>query len=407
MTFAVRTLTEADLDAVLDVDGAAFSEHAEAPNRETVASTIEWDRMFGAFEGDRLCGVAGAYGVEVTVPGLVPVATSGVTAVGVLPTHRRRGIVTALMAHQLDDVAARGEALAILNASEATIYGRFGYGVASVWREAEIVRSRSRFATPVADGLALRLLTRDEAVAAAPAWFEAYRVSRPGEINRPATWWPAIFGEHPTWKGGGKIFIVACEPDDPSVPGGYAVYLVTRDGPAGSWRLQVREVVAADPEVAAALWRYLLDVDLVDVVVADAMAVDDALRWRLEDWRALHVTRESDYLWVRLIDPAAALAARRYRVHDALVVEITDRFRPAQTGCYRVEGDGSGAHAARVDAAPDLVLDVAALGSLYLGSARASVLARAGRVRECRPGALDRADRFFGSDVEPFCVTHF
>ena len=118
------------------------------------------------------------------------------------------------MAHQLDDVVARGESLAILNVSEATIYGRFGYGVASVWRATEISRARSAFTTPVAEGLPLRMLSREEAIEAAPAWFEAYRLSRPGEINRPASWWPAVFGEQLTWKGGGPMLIVACEPDD-------------------------------------------------------------------------------------------------------------------------------------------------------------------------------------------------
>jgi len=407
MTIDIRTLGEADLDDMLAVDGAAFSEMPGAADRESVAVTTEWERMFGASEGGALCGIAGAYGVEVTLPGRITTPTSGVTAVGVLPTHRRRGIVTALMAHQLDDIAARGESLAILNASEATIYGRFGYGIASACREAEIARSRGAFASPVAPGLPLRMLTRDQAIKLAPAWFEEYRASRPGEINRPASWWPSIFGEPVTWKGGGPILIVACEPVDPNVPGGYAIYKVARDAPAGDWRLMAREVVAADPEVAAALWRYLLDVDLVQTVVVESIAVDDPLRWRLVDWRAMKVTREEDYLWVRLIDVAAALAARRYRVHDTLVVELTDRFRPATAGRYRVEGDSVGAEASRVDDDPDLVMDVAELGSLYLGGAGASALARSGRVTECTPGAVARADLFFASDVAPFCVTHF
>ena len=407
MSPVVRTLTEADADQMMAVDGAAFSDIPAPAERDPLLATTEWDRMFGAYEGDTLCGIAGAYGVDVTVPGLIGVPTSGVTAVGVLPTHRRRGVVTALMAHQLDDVVARGEPLAILNASEATIYGRFGYGVASVWRQTEISRARSAFVTPVADGLPLRMLSREEAITLAPAWFEAYRASRPGEINRPDTWWPAVFGELATWKGGGPMFIVACEPDDPAVPGGYAIYRVNRDAPAGDWRLLAREVVAADAEVAAALWRFLLDVDLVHTVVAEAMAPDDPLRWRLADWRAMQVTREQDYLWVRLLDVAAALAARRYRAHDALVVEVSDAFRPAQAGRYRVEGDASGAEASTVEAEPDLVMDIAALGSLYLGGVSASALARGGRVREARPGALSRADLFFGSDPAPFCVTHF
>jgi predicted acetyltransferase len=407
MPLEIRTLVEADLDAILVVDGAAFSQVPPEAERGPLLATSEWDRMFGAFEGDTLCGVVGAYGVEVTAPGPVTTPTSGVTAVGVLPTHRRRGILTSLMAHQFDDIAARGEALAILNASEATIYGRFGYGVASVTRTAEISRSRSGFVSPVAAGLPLRLLSRAQATELAPRWFEAHRRAHAGEINRPDTWWGAVFGEHESWKGGGEIFVVACEPIDDSVPGGYAVYKVRRAGPAGSWVLEVREVIAADAEVAIALWRYLLDVDLVAQVVAPAFAAGDPLRWRLADWRALHITEESDYLWVRIVDAAAALAQRRYRVADSLVVEISDGFRPAHAGRYRVSGDPSGAEGARTTDAPDLMMDVADLGSLYLGGVAATALARAGRIAEGTSGALARADLFFGSDPPPFCSTHF
>ncbi len=407
MTFEIRTLSETDLEATVAVDGAAFSQVPPETEHAGIRATTDWDRMFGAFEGDALRGMTGAYAVEVTVPGPVTMATSGVTAVGVLPTHRRRGILRALMAHQLDDVAARGESVAILNASEATIYGRFGYGIASRSRSVAIARGRSTFASPVDEGLPLRLLSRSEAADLAPGWFDTYRRQKPGEINRPTTWWPLVFGETQTWKGGGEMFIVACEPMDPAIPGGYAIYKVNRDGPAGSWILQGREVVAADPEVAAALWRYLLDVDLVETVEMATSAVDDPLRWRLADWGAMTVTAEHDYLWVRIIDAADALAQRRYRVADALVVEIVDGFRPAHAGCYRVEGDPTGAEAARVDAEPDLVLDVTALGSLYLGGTSASVLAHSGRVTERTAGALRRADLFFGSDVAPFCVTPF
>lgn len=406
MTFEIRTLSEADLEPMLAVDGAAFSLAAGEAEREPVRATTEWDRMFGAYESGGLCGLTGSYGVEVTVPGPVPLPTSGVTAVGVLPTHRRRGILTALMAHQLDDSTARGEAVAILNASEATIYGRFGYGVASVARDCEVVSYRSAFVTPVADDLPMRLLTRTEAVDLAPGWFDAFRRANPGEISRPASWWPSVFGELETWKGGGPMFIVACEPVDPAIPGGYAVYKVDRGQPVGARKLAAREVVAAHPEVRAALWRYLLDVDLVDIVASQA-PVDDPLRWRLEDWRAMTITGEADYLWVRILDVAAALAARRYRVHDALVVEIIDRVRPRLAGCYRVEGDASGAEASPVDARPDLVMDVAALGSLYLGGTSASALAPAGRVQGRSSEAIARADLFFGSDRAPTCTTHF
>jgi predicted acetyltransferase len=407
MTIELRTLTPADADETLVVEAAAFSEPLKPADREQTLLTTEWERMIGAFDGARLCGVAGDFQVDVTLPGLVTVPTAGVTAVGVLPTHRRRGVLTALMRRQMEDVAARGVSLAILTASEATIYGRFGYGVASSSQSIEVRQHRAAFVAPVGPGLPLRMLTPDEALKVAPGLFDAARVGRPGEISRPETWWPVIFGEHETWKGGGEQFVVACEPDD-GRPGGYAIYQVKRDGPSGEWELTVRELMAADPDVGAALWRFVLDVDLVTLIKA-TVAADDPLRWRLADWRAVTVTAESDFLWARVVDPVAALSDRRYGVEDELVLAVDDPFLPASSGSYRVAGGPAGAVVERTSAPADLALGASELGSLSLGGFAASRLARAGRLEARSPQVLTRADRFFSSPegLLPFCSTHF
>ena len=412
MDIDVRPLGPEDFDAMLAVAEAGFSEFVKAADRAQLERTIEWAGAFGAFDGPTLCGTASAYGFDLTVPGGASVPTSGVSGVSVLPTHRRRGILRSLMARQLDDVAERGEPVAVLPASEATIYGRFGYGVATEVRTVEVERARGRFVTPVADGLPTRLISKADATAKAPAWFDAHRRARPGELSRPHSWWREAFGEEETWKGGGSRFVVACEPTD-GRDGGYAVYKVDHDVPDGAVPksvLKVDALVAGDLEVRAALWRFLLDVDLVDKVVV-SVPVDDDIRWRLVDWRACRETASEDFLWARVLDPAAALAGRRYPVADSLVLAIDDSFRPAMSACYRVEGGPDGALAEAVpepSAGADLTLDISALGSLYLGGFAPSQLARVARLEGRTPDVLARADRFFSSGgLSPFCSTSF
>ena len=423
MDIAVRQLGPDDLDAALRADEAAFSDEVKPENREQARATIEWPRMFGAFDGDELCGTAGAYALEVTLPGGAVVPTSGVTAVGVLPTHRRRGVLSSMMARQLDDVAQRGEPVALLTASEATIYRRFGYGVACAFRTVEVDRSRATFVPALAGGSggssgsgrsegssgsggAVRLLSKEEAIERAPAWFDAFRRTWPGEVSRPASWWPFVFGEKETWRGGGPQFVVGVEDTD-GRPGGFAIYRVT-DGPGPhERRLRVRDLAAADPAVRDQLWRYLFGVDLVTTIEAD-VGLDDPLRWRLSDFRALRVMGERDFLWARVMDPAAALAARRYEREADLVVEIIDGARPDVGGRYAVAGGPSGASCERTAASPDLVMDVAELGSLLLGGASARVLGEAGRIDERSAGALAVADGFFGTtSTRPHCSTPF
>jgi predicted acetyltransferase len=410
MDLDVSGLGAGDFDAFFAVECAAFSEVPTPEDRAQAEATAEWDRTFGAYSGPTLCGTTSAYGFELTLPGQVLTPTSGVTAVAVLPTHRRRGVLTALMRHQLADVAARGEVLAVLTASEATIYGRFGYGVATEHRKVQIDRARSRFIDPIDATVGLRLVTNVEAIELGPVWFDQFRRARVGEVSRPSSWWPMIFGEAKTWKGGGRPFVVVAEPTD-GRPGGYASYRVDHERPGGEGVLEVREVVAADPEVGAALWRYLLDVDLVTTVEAD-VATDDELPWRLVDGRAYRPVGTLDFLWARIVDPAGALSARRYPVTDSLVLAVDDAFVPANSGRFRIQGGPDGAEVSRLEPGAggdvDLALGISELSSIYLGGFVVSRLARAGRVWAASAEVLGRADRFFASDgAGPCCSTSF
>jgi predicted acetyltransferase len=413
MDLSLRTLDVSDVDAFIDVDDAAFSVRSDAGRRAATAATVEWPRMLGAFDPDGvLCGAAGAFSQTLTLPGGARLPVAGVTAVGVLPTHRRRGVLSALMARQLDDVAERGEALAVLTASEATIYGRFGYGVATRQMSVVVDLDHAEFAAGVPGEWVRGLVDDAEAIEVAPAVFDAHVASRPGGLTRPDTFWPAVFSPTESWVGGGEHFtVVAARPG--GRPSGYAVYRVVRDAPIGHWRTVVSEVVAVDDATEGALWRYLLDVDLTSSLEFHGAPMDMTMRWRLADPRACRLTGDRDFLWLRVLDPVAALRARGYGAPGALVVELHDAFRSVGSGRYRLEVglDGTGrpseaAVTATTDE-PDLTMAVPELGAVYLGGVRPSTLAAAGRIGVASPSALSLADRMFAAERVPYCSTQF
>jgi predicted acetyltransferase len=403
----LRALGPDDQDAFVALDDAAFSNRSTPEQRAQALATTEWASMLGAFGGGRLWGVAGSLAQRLTVPGGARLPVAGVTAVGVLPTHRRRGVLRALMGRQLKQVADAGCPLAVLTASEATIYRRFGYGVASRHQSVRLDRARSTFLAADADRWTLELVDDAAGVELAPGCFEAYVASRVGGLTRPDSFWPFLFGATETWLGGGEHFTVVCRSAATAEPAGYALYKVRHQGASGHWVTEVAEVVAADPGAEASLWRYLLDIDLTEALEIGAAPLDDALAWRLVDGRAHQVTGQADHLWVRLVDPAAALAARTYGSTDALVIEVVDPFRPASSGRYRVQAEaGRAGQVSPTEAPADLVLDVADLGSLYLGGVSATTLARAGRLQAAQP-VVARADRFLAAEHQPFCLTRF
>jgi predicted acetyltransferase len=240
--------------------------------------------------------------------------------------------------------------------------------------------------------------------------YEAARLVRPGTVTRTTAWWKMLLGPTENWKAGGHHEVVVVEPEGDD-PGGYALYRAKHlnEDPFGEKiRLEVREVVAATQDTHAALWRYLLDVDLVDVVEG-AIAVDDPLLWRLSDPRALGPRGTGDYLFARILDVPSALSQRRYRCDVDVVIEVVDPFRPdgAASGTFRLEAGVDGAMCERTDANPDVVMGVDVLGSLYLGGVDAAVLADARRIDEHRVGAVEALALAFSSARAPFCATHF
>ena len=410
MDLTLRPVSGDELPAYIDAEQTAFGGHRDPDELEHERKFIELDRTLAAFEGDRVVGTAGSFSFELTVPGPRQLRAAGVTAVGVLPTHRRRGILTRLMARQLDDVAARGEPLAILTASDARIYGRFGYGAASFFRRIEIPSRRAVFARPPAAPGRVLLVEGAEAAKILPEVHERARLATVGAVNRSAAWWVELLRDPEHHQGGkGKRFDAIHE-RAPGEADGYLTYRIEdrwRDH-EGRYQLHVDELVAADDEVRAALWRYALEVDLVETV-RGYLPMDDPLAWRLTDARQVRTTLTGEHLWVRLLDVPAALGGRTYGAAGRLVLGVTDPFRPAAGGAFAlaVDGPGQAGEVARSDQAPDLELGAGELGSLYLGGVSWRVLARAGRVTERTPGRLELADRMFTTYPAPWCTTDF
>ncbi len=417
MAIDIRAVADdGELARWYDVCEVPFGEHATAAGLAVERALLPLDRALAAYDGPAMVGTAASYPFQVTVPGGATLPAAGVSNVGVLATHRRRGVLRQLMHHQLDDAAARGEVLAVLNASESAIYGRFGYGSAQRVHSYRIDTHRAGFRSDamalVAERPPLRYVPQAEAAAVVAPIHAAYAAGRPGEVARSDAWWAAVLGADKVWKGGGDLWVVVADPrpahDD---PGGYVLFTTGEDRRHGRLRLEVRELVAARPATEAALWRLVLDVDLVDTVHAHAVPTDCLLRHWLVDPRQVQVTRDGDYLWVRLLDVAAALAARRYPSPGTIVLDVVDRFRPADAGRYQLEVDDTGAAScARLpsgDGPADLRLDMEDLAALFLGAGRVDHLVAAGRGTELVPGAAALATALFTWPVAPMCLTRF
>ena len=400
----VRPLAPDELASGL---GPIFHYFGSAPEGELadmLTVLLSPERTIAAFEDGAVVGCAGAFPFEVTVPGgRVPAA--GVTVVAVMPTHRRRGILTKLMRAQLDAARELGDAVACLWASEAQIYGRVGYGLASLSGSIDLARGAAAFAQPVEPRGRVRLLGEDEALEAIPPIYETVARTAPGMFTRSRDWWSRRVLPDPEWRrrgGGGELQRVVLEVD--GAPEAYALYRLHPqfEGALPVGHTQVVEAIGTSPLATAAIWRFLFDVDWMSRVEAVLLPVDHPLHLLLAEPRRMRFA-VADALWVRLVDVGAALTARSFAGDGEVVLEVADAFCPWNEGCWRVGPAG----AERTAAAADLRLDAAALGSVYLGGFTFADLVRALRVEELRPGSVAHADALFRGDRAPWCPEIF
>ena len=381
----------------------AFAEPLEEADWERESVAVKLERAVGAFDDGRAVGFSASYEFDLTVPGGAAVPTAGVTWVAVLPSHRRRGILRRSMEQLFRDAGEQGEPLAALYASEAAIYGRFGFGIATHWVTLNGESRRIAFRDdPGASGV-VRLVDEQEAFAAFPAIYEQVRSHRTGMLSRTEHWWRRHrLADYEHWRrGASKRFYALLELD--GEPSAYALYRVKDEWDDGYPKGQVRvhESVATSPDAARELWRYLFSIDLTTRVQAELVDPASPLFFQVVDPRALHLSHR-DGLWLRLLDVEEALRRRSYEGEDELIVDVRDEVLPENHGRYRI-----GARVERTDDQPDLALDVADLGSVYLGGFGVAELALAGRVNELRPGAVARADALFRTPIPPHCPEVF
>ncbi|MFL5964951.1 MAG: GNAT family N-acetyltransferase [Gaiellaceae bacterium] len=402
MAIEIRSAASADeLRTGMKAGATGFGEELLDDEFERHVKTMPPDRFLTAFDGAAPVGTTASYAFTVTIPG-GELPAAGVTWVTVLPSHRRRGILTQFMRHQLDDVHERGEPLAILWASEAVIYGRFGYGVAAPTLALNADRSRFALRSDADAAGTVRLVGADEAEAVLPPLHEHVRREIPGMVARSPDWWTTHrLADPERWRrGAGPKFWAVYERD--GAPQGYAQYRIKEDWDEGFSRseLRVHEAFGLTPEATREVWRFLFGIDLIERV-RGSLDPGSQLFLSVLDPRSLRL-RVGEGLWLRLVDVEAALRARTYAAGDAVVLDVGDDACAWNVGRYRI-----GAEVERTDDAPDVELDVADLASAYLGAFDFHALARAGRARERTPGALERASALFRTTRPPFCSEDF
>jgi predicted acetyltransferase len=399
--YRISSPTQEEMPEWIRLVESTFGGEPHEEEIERWSKTLEPERMLWVSDGEYRVGAAGAFSFTLTIPG-GELPAAGVTAVGVLPSHRRRGILTQMMREQIDDVHKRKEPLAILWASEAPIYGRFGYGLATKAAKVSIERDRAVFRDRPEPLGATRLVTLEQAVDVLPDVFERVRAVTPGMFARSKVWWeasPLADPEHAR-RGGGPLFCAVFELEGEAEA--YALYRLKGDWEEGvpNTKLIIREVMATSTIALREIWRFLFGVDLVARVEAWGLPPDYPLFLMLTEPRRLRMTI-GDALWVRLVDLQAALHARSFAEGEPVVLDVRDSFCPWNEGAWSIPD------VERTDADPDLKLEAADLGSAYLGGISFAELARAGRVEELREGGLGRADALFRTAVTPWCSEVF
>ncbi|WP_243056376.1 GNAT family N-acetyltransferase [Nocardioides sp. SR21] len=351
-------------------------------------------------------GVYGVYPLELAIPGDRLVPCAGLTWVGVHPDHRRRGVLSAMLRHHLEQVRdTPGTHVSALHASEPAIYGRFGYGLASL----ELPITVSRGATleaPALDDTAASVTTQLTTVSAAGVTQRMHACHRAvvdtGAIVGAPEYYGRLGQSFPEWLRDKEPWrVLFAQRDGTDV--GFAMF--RREAkweaarPAG--RLEVFAAVG-EPATRLALLRRLVDFDLIgSVQLRTASAEDPLLDW-VGGPRSAAAVEMYDSLWIRLVDLPEALAARSWSAPCDVVVEVTDTYAPWNAGRWRIHADSSGAATAeRTDADADLALPVEALGAAYVGGGNLVGRARAGLVTEARPGAAAELWRAMRSDVAP------
>lgn len=403
------------------IQAVGFGFHDTRRNDEFV------DKIMAMYRSDdrELTGVYQTGGVAAhSLAANVPVATFGtlrkdlnvgygrqlrahmVTAVTVRGTHRRRGLLRRMMTEDLSAAKADGMAVAALTASEGSIYGRFGYGVATFERSVK-VDTGPRFGLRHVPSGSVEIADRKVLLDLAPEVFERAHRRTPGSIVRQDAYRQNVSGAVGREGKEDEAIKCALHYDAAGTVDGYVSYKFA-GWDTKPYTVEVVDLVAATDAAYLELWQFLGSIDLIQRVSWADAPVDDPLVWALSDPRCVEASDHRDMLWLRILDGVRALGARRYAADGTLVLGIADALGFADgTFVVDVNGGEASVSAAAPDVRPDLSLDVADLGSIYLGAVCPVTLQAAGRIREHTPGAALLARNMFAVERAPHCLTHF
>jgi predicted acetyltransferase len=406
MDIQIRTCTEEDMDRFLITTEAAFGQGVDEKERARMKKNLEPERCFAAWDGDAMVGAGANYSLTLSIPG-GELPAAGVTMIGVLPTHRRRGILTKMMARLADDAAAHAEPVAILWASETSIYQRFGYGPATKQVLLDAEKNRLLWLDPSPIRGSVRLLSEDETLKTLPDIYERVRLQTPGSFARSSDWWSHHrLKDHDENSGSnGPLFRAALEIDGRAEA--YALYRVEQFWDAAARnKLHVIEALGATDEATREIWKYLFSLDLIETVRSWWLPIDHPLFLMVAEPPRLGM-RLINSLWLQVLDVQAALEARSYAAADSVVFEISQGPVPAAQGRWRLDAQGSTPAVGRTDDDPDVQLSIQDLGGMYLGGCTFAQLLAAGRGCEVTDGAAARFDALFHTARAPYCTEIF
>ncbi len=406
MSINIRLVAPEQLEEFVSPITTAFGSGVSPDRLERLRRITELEVRLSAYDGNKVVGSAGMFSFDMSTTGGRVVKTAGLTMVAVMPTHRRRGILRALMRRHLDEARAREQPIAALWASESPIYGRYGYGLASFAGDVSIERDRSAFigTTPYSEP---RFVSDEEALALMPTLWDRARRLAPGMPSRSSSWWKErrLVDVEAVRQGFGPLQKVVFYID--GRPEAYALYrirLAVEPNGILTATVKVLEAIGASADGTRVAWRYLCDLDLAARIEAANLPVDHPIFLLASEPRRLHHSTY-DALWVRIIDVESALAARAYSSPESIVLDIDDILCPWNSGRHRL--DGATGHAQRTNEPADLRLPITSLGSAYLGGISFARMADVGAVEAKTDGAVEKADRIFRTSRAPWCPEIF
>jgi predicted acetyltransferase len=400
----IRPITSDEYPAFATAFVEGFSD--DIPDKsltEIFKKVLPAERTLAAFDGDRIVGTLGGFDLDLTVPG-GSVKMEGTTVVTVFPTHRRMGLLNAMMAQHLEAAAANHYPVAGLWASESGIYGRFGYGPATYATTRTLDGPSLAFRAGLETDRVARV-TPEEASDLLPGVFARVCAAVPGMFARSDVWWEEEVLRDEDWMKRGRTSarIVVHEGRD-----GVDGYLVYRQKPNESddghanGTVFVIEMIAETPRALASLWQYVATIDGCPKVKSWNMPVRDDILAMVREPRRFVTSAVFDALWIRIIDVEAALSQRTYEADGSVTFSIVDDNRPENQATYQLlVTDGVGV-CERIDRTAALDIDIDVLGAIYLGGGGLPEYAAAGRVRGLS-AEIATLHRLISTMNQPWC----